>query len=119
MSFQITSDNIDLSESMKELAGQKLSHIENRLTDIPEDLKFIRVVLNKAPLDKFQSKIEISAGGKKYFAEEIDFTLDTALINAVEEIGKQMDKVRTAQEKMWQEKRKLKIAGDELPNEED
>lgn len=112
MKYQITSDNIEISDSMVALAKQKLSKLEPKLAGAPEELKSVRAVLNSAPLEKFEVKLELTLGKKKFFAEEIDFALETALIAATEDLDRQLEKLRTSDERGWEAQRELKGHGE-------
>jgi ribosome-associated translation inhibitor RaiA len=92
MKYQVTSDNIEISPSMIELAKSKAVKIETRVKNVPEDLKSLRIVLNKAPLEKFSVKIEANIHGKQYFTDETSFTLENAIIGAVEELDRMLKK---------------------------
>ena len=92
MTYQITSDNIDLSESMKELAREKISKIESRFPNLTEDEKQFRVVMNSAPNEKFSIKVEAKLGKKSYYSDETSFTLENALVATVEEIERMVKK---------------------------
>jgi ribosomal subunit interface protein len=107
MNYQITSDNIEISESMKTLALKKLSKIEVRLKDVHDDLKSTRVVLNSAPKDNFIVKVEVIAEGTKFFVENTNYNLETALIAAVEEIEKQIEKSKYGSA-VWEKRRRAK-----------
>lgn len=93
---------------MVTLTKEKLARVESKLSHIEEDLKTIRVVLNKAPNETFEAKIEITISGKKYVADEVDYTLETAIILATEEIERQLEKFRGIIEKNWEKQRELK-----------
>ena len=97
-----------MSESMESLTKSKFAKIERRLKNIPEDAKFIRVVLNKAvgTEDKFSVKSEVNIPNKKYFSDETDYKLETALIKVVNEITRMMDKEK---EKWVQKDTDLKV----------
>ena len=86
MQYQISSDNIDMSPSMEALTKEKFSRIESRLADMPEGSCSARIVLNTAPEGMFEVKIKLNASGKEYFSDETDYTLESALVRAVEEI---------------------------------
>ncbi|EKE00136.1 MAG: hypothetical protein ACD_22C00088G0005 [uncultured bacterium] len=107
MKYQITSDNIQISESMKVLAEEKLAKIDGRFTNIPEESKSVRVVLNTSPNDCFEVKIELTVDGHNFFTDETEHTLETALVNAVEELERQIDKSKYW-EKDWEEQRESK-----------
>ena len=92
MNYQITSDNIEISVSMEELAKQKFARIEHRLRDIAEGSKHVRIVMNTAPENMFQVKVKLNADGHEYFSDETDFSLEGALIKTVEELKNMLDK---------------------------
>ena len=94
MNYQITSDNIQISPSMKNLATEKFEKVERLLTDIPEDSKFVRIVMNKGSDNegKFTIKIQLNADGKEYFSDDTDYTLETAVVNTIEEIVRMIRK---------------------------
>ena len=60
MSLQITSDNIEITPSMTELAKKKAARLLAKLKDVPDELKNIRLVLNKAPNDFFDVKADFA-----------------------------------------------------------
>jgi len=113
MDYQITSDNIQISESMKELAKSKLTKLETRLKEIPDGSKSFRVVLNGAPDEKFEVKVEAVINGKQYFSEETDYSLESALVLVVEELNKQFEKSKMY-EQNWEEKREAKRFSEEI-----
>ena len=87
MNYQITSDNMQVSESMKEMAISKLFKLENRFKDLPEGATSARIVMNLAPVERFAVKIELDLNGKVYFTDETQYTMETALVNAVEDVA--------------------------------
>lgn len=75
---------------MKALAEQKLTpllaHVEQRGREEAD----IRVVMDKSDdHDKLLVKVEATIEGKMYFGDEVDFTLESALIRAIDEVDKQ------------------------------
>ncbi|MBP8960961.1 ribosome-associated translation inhibitor RaiA [Patescibacteria group bacterium] len=109
MQYQISSDNIELTKSMQNLAEDKVSKLKRFFAHFPQDEVTARIVLNKASQeDAFKAKIELVAKGKSYFAQEKEFLLETAIIRAVEEIERQLEKDRDAPERNWEKQRELK-----------
>jgi ribosome-associated translation inhibitor RaiA len=92
MKYQITSDNISVSESMEFLAKEKFTKIDSRLDHVEESSKSIRIVINSAPDGKFTVKGEVLADGKTFFASETDFSVEGALLKTVEELLKKIEK---------------------------
>jgi len=93
MIYQITSDNIDLSPSMKSLATEKLDKVDRLLSDIDPDSKSVRIVLNKGQEEgTFTVKIHLNANGKEYFSDDTSYTLENTIINTVEEIVRMIRK---------------------------
>lgn len=107
MNYQITSDNMQVSESMKELAQEKISKIEPRFEKISDDSKSVRVVMNTAPVEQFQVKTELDIDGTLFFADEINYSLESALIASVEELERQIEKSKFGT-KDWEDQREAK-----------
>lgn len=110
MNIQITSDNIKVSDSMKVLAEKKLERIVNKLTEIPEDLVEIRVVLNKGDADgTFVSKVALTLAGKTIVGEDSEYNLESSLIKAIDDTLRQYtkEKDKTDSEE-WKARRELK-----------
>jgi ribosomal subunit interface protein len=119
MNLQVSSDNMEVTESMKELARQKMEKLERRWQDIPDDTKTVRVVLNKAPEDSFLAKIEVILNGEHFYTEESGFELETAIVEAVEELDRMYLKQKEKkQESDWQEIRDEKTLTEEDLQEE-
>lgn len=75
---------------MKVLAEQKLAPLLSHIEQRSREEASIRVVMNQAQEpDKLMAKIEAKIDGKDYFGDEADFTLESALIRAVDEVDKQ------------------------------
>lgn len=109
MQYQISSDNIELTNSMRILAQEKVSKLEKFFVNLPSSEATARIVLNKAAQeDMFKTKIDLIVKGKSYFAQEKEFTLESAIIKATEEIKRQLEKDRDAQERDWEKQRELK-----------
>ncbi len=109
MQYQITSDNIEVSESMKTLAKEKFSKVEKRLTPKEMEEAMVRIVLNKSGADdEFRVKVDLSYGGKKYFATERDYLLESALIKTIEEVEKMRRRDDISYYEDWKEQRKIK-----------
>jgi ribosome-associated translation inhibitor RaiA len=92
MQYQISSDNMEMTPSMESLAKQKFSRIENRIKHVPEGSKSARIVMNTAPTEMFQVRVNLNINGKDYFSDETDYTLESALIKTVEELVVMMEK---------------------------
>ena len=95
---------------MKVLAEQKLSVLLGHIQQRSREEATIRVVMNKSQEpDKLLAKIEAKIEGKTYFGDDSDYTLESALIRAVDEVDKQYlkDKDRT-KERDYGKNRELK-----------
>lgn len=95
MNIQISSDNIELTESMKSLATKKLANAEKMWSEIPEGSKSIRIVMNSGPNETFIVKIEATLNGSVLYTEEPGFQLETALVDAFEELLRKYKKMKT------------------------
>jgi ribosome-associated translation inhibitor RaiA len=116
MIYQITSDNVEITPSMETLAKQKFERLENKMRDFPEDTKHARIVLNTAPEEKFLVKAQVKVGGREYFSDETDFSLESALIRTVEELFQMMEKEKTHTERGHKDK--IETAIEELSEEQ-
>jgi ribosome-associated translation inhibitor RaiA len=114
MKYQISSNNIELSESMENLAMQKFARIETRLKKVPEEEKHIRIVMNKAQgvEGKFEVKAELKFYKNEYFTDETEYSLETALIKVVDEFWRMMEKDKDRWEKWEKDIRDSKRYGD-------
>ncbi len=109
MSYQITSDNIDLSPSMTELAKEKLSRIEGHLPDYMVETSSFRVVMNTSPVEQFSVKIEAVIHGKTFFADETRGTLESALVSATEDLDRQIERhLKKEKTDDWEKQREQK-----------
>ena len=98
-----------ITPSMETLTHDKMKKIEHKLENIYEDMKSFRVVLNSAPLDKFEVRIHGNVHGKEYFTDELAFTLEHALVAAVDELERILEKdkiVSTSED--WKQAREAK-----------
>lgn len=110
---------------MKVLAEQKLSALMSHIQQRSREEANTRVVMNKdqAP-DQFLAKVEVTVEGKTYFGDEADYSLETALIRAIDEVEKQYlkDKEKN-KERDYEVNRELKRINEEdlksdLPEEQ-
>ena len=95
---------------MKVLAEQKLAVLLGHVQQRSREEATIRVVMNKSQEpDKLLAKIEAKIEGKTYFGDDSDYTLESALIRAVDEVDKQYlkDKAKT-KERDYERNRELK-----------
>ena len=107
---------MQVTASMEALTKQKFARVEKRLKYAPQDLVEIRVVINTAPLEKFYVKADVLGGRKDYFSDHEDYTVESALINTVEEILRMMEKDKDGD---WDKARDAKEAlAEELVKEE-
>ena len=110
MPTQIQSDNMELTSSMKVLAEQKLAPLLGHIKQRSLEEANIRVVMNKAQEpDKLLAKVEATVEGNAYFGCEEDYTMESALIRAIDEVDKQYLKDKEkAKERDWEKNRDLK-----------
>ncbi len=88
-----------VSPSMDALARSKFDRVSKRFGNVPDESKFARIVLNTAPNEMFEVKANIVISGKEYFSDDTDYTLETAIINTVEEILQMIEKDKDIQDK--------------------
>ena len=111
MPLQVTSDNLEITPSMKALAEQKVSKILEKLVDYPEDMIDMRVVMNSGSAEgTFDAKVSFKSNGKTIVGEDFEYSLESALIKAVDDSLRQYQKEKEKKEsEAWQEKRDMKI----------
>lgn len=115
MNIQITSDNLEVTPSMKVLAEQKLSRLQKQISkETPQDLVDVRMVLNKADAEgQFEAKVEFVLGGMKFFGRAEEFSMESAVVEALNDTIRQFRKGREKKnETDWEERRKLKVYQD-------
>ena len=95
---------------MRALAEQKLTPLLTHVEQRSREEASIRVVMNKAQEQgKMLAKIEAKIDGKSYFGDEVDFTLESALIRAIDEVDKQYLKDKEkSKERDYEKNRDLK-----------
>ena len=78
---------------MTALAKEKFERVERRVIGyVPEDARFARIVLNSAPNEMFTVKANVNFGGKEFFSDKTDYTLESAIVRTVEELLQMMEK---------------------------
>lgn len=114
MPLQVTSDNLEITPSMRALAEQKASRILNKLSEIPEDLVDLRVVMNKGSSEgTFETKVALKISGKTLVSEKTEFNLESSIIDAVEDTLRQYEKEKSKNDSDdWQQRRDLKVFHD-------
>ncbi len=109
MQLQVTSDNIEISPSMKVLSEEKLEKLGKHFVDTPEDLAQVRVVLNSGVDNSFDVSVELKLGKTELYGKSNNFTLEAALIDAIADVERQYIKEKSIREsKDWEEARELK-----------
>ncbi len=111
MSLQVTSDNLEITPSMRALAEQKVSKLINKIKDVPDDLLNVRVVLNKGGAQKtFETKIEVTFEGGKIVGKDFEYSLESSIIKAVDDAlrqyKKEKDKLTSSN---WKKRRNMKV----------
>jgi ribosomal subunit interface protein len=115
MPLQVTSDNLEVTPSMKALAESKIDKILSKLEDLPEDQVDTRIVLNKGEAEgTFVVKIQLDIGTKTIVGEDFEYSLESALIKAVDDTLRQFQKERSKKNsEEWKKRRDMKIFKDE------
>jgi len=110
MPFQITSSNFDILPKLKNLLLEKLRKIDKFTSDVPEELRDIRLVFNKGPRFGYRAKLELSMPAATLVARAAGFSAEGAIDEAVEEIIRQINKLKgkLTKERDWRVRRKLK-----------
>ncbi len=105
MKFQVTSTNIEVSDSMVSLVEQKFERLASRYANLPEDACYARVVIDTVHDGAFAVKVVANLNGKEYFTDETDNSLEHALLECVEELLRMIEK---DQDRDWEAARKAK-----------
>jgi len=95
---------------MRALVEQKLTPLLAHVEQRDRNEVSLRIVMNKAQeQEKMLAKIEATIDGKTYFGDDSDFTLESALIKAINEVDKQYLKDKEkAKERDYEKNRDLK-----------
>lgn len=110
---------MEISESMKVLVNKKVQKLERHWSDRNSDNILVRVVLNSAPEDTFLVKIDANIDGDRYYTEEAGYALETALVEAVEELDRKYEKDQNKRSsKDWEARREDKILTEATLEEE-
>jgi len=106
---------------MQGLAKLKVEKLIKRLKGAPEDLIDIRVVLNKGHEEgTFTAKVELFLGGYSVVGQNTEYSLETALISAVQDVERQFKKsVTKRKSEEWEERRKMKNFSEEQDLEDE
>lgn len=126
MQYQITSDNIEISESMKALAMEKFEKISSRMTEKEQEEALVRIVMNKSGGEgEFEVSVELTYSGNQYYGVDTNYTVETAIIEAIAEVERMRKKDEAIHQDAWKEQRELKrdlgeviIAEDLVENED-
>ena len=110
MVIQVTSDNIEVSSSMQDLAKQKVEKLSKYFDNVPEELQRVRVVLNKGSADEtFEANVELSIGGMIFVGRAQAFSLEAAIIEATGDVERQYVKDKSKRDdKDWDAAREMK-----------
>ena len=92
MAHQITSTNLHLRPDTISLAEEKLQKIEKLLKDVGEELKDIRLVIDKGPRFGFITKVEVFIPSTSFIGKEGAFSLEGSIDEAVDEVIRQFSK---------------------------
>ncbi len=108
MNIQISSDNMSVTPSMKSLVESKLTKLERHWADKDPATILLRVVLNTAPDEKFLVKLDLNLDGELLYTEELGFELETAVVDAINELDRQYKKVKDRDTDKWEKQREEK-----------
>lgn len=110
MKIQVTSDNMELNDTMYALTSSKLEKIEKYFDAHHAEHVSLRVVLNKSGADAmFVVKIDMDVGKTDIFGSSEDFSLESALIGAVDDVLRQYKKFTEKRNtKDWKDGREVK-----------
>ncbi len=110
MSSQITSNNFHLSPTLVKLVEEKIVRLQKFILGVNEDLRDIRVVVDKAPRFGYIVEFELWIPNKSFIAKAGNFNIEGAVDDAIEELKRQLEryKGKLSKERQWRIRRKLK-----------
>ena len=110
MSYQITSNKLQLSEKTTGLVEEKLKKLEKHIKDVGDDLKDIRVVVDRGPSFGYVAVIELWIPNASFVSKGVGLGLEGAIDDAVEELIRQVSrhKGKLTKERSWKIRRRLK-----------
>lgn len=99
---------MSVSASMKSLVESKITKLERHWADKDPETIMLRVVLNTAPDEKFLVKLDLNLDGELLYTEELGFELETAVVEAVNELDRQYKKIKDRNTDKWEKQREEK-----------
>ncbi len=99
---------MSISASMKSLVESKVEKLARHWSDKAPDTILLRVVLNKAPDEKFLVKLDLNLDGELLYTEELGFELETAIVEAINELDRQYKKIKDKNTDKWEKQREEK-----------
>ena len=94
MKLQLVGKQIEITEYMNQLAGQKISKLDKLLVDFADDAKFARVVFGKDPNLGYRIKVEVTLPQKTLFAQRKGRELEGVLNEVVDSVETQIRKLK-------------------------
>ncbi|MBI4091355.1 ribosome-associated translation inhibitor RaiA [candidate division WWE3 bacterium] len=92
MSYRITSENLPLTPKLTDLSNEKLRKIEKFLKDVGEELRDVRMIVDRRPRFGFRAKIEVWIPGTSFVAKEVGFSIEGTIDEAVRDIIRQVNR---------------------------
>lgn len=99
---------MSITPSMKNLVENKITKLERHWTDKDPETIMLRVVLNTAPDEKFLVKLDLNLDGELLYTEELGFELETAVVDAINELDRQYKKLKDRNTDKWEKQREEK-----------
>ena len=120
MNLQVSSDNMDVLESMQIMVENKVQRLLRLWGSYEDTDKYVRVVLNSGPDQTFIVKLEAVVKGSSYYGSASGASLEPAIVEAVEEVTRQYKKANRLKSSDWADKRRHKVLSeDDLVGEKD
>ena len=97
MNIQITTDNLEITPTFKELIEKKLEKLDKLLVDFDKDQKTALVHITKDKYDQFTANVNMHLPDKNghIFAKNTHKNLLSAIIGVREQIEKQIKKYKS------------------------
>lgn len=96
MNLQLSSDNFDISDSVKTLVNEKISdRLDKLLQNLPPDLKIAKLRIIKDKYNEINLNFDMNLPGPhSIYAQTKHHLLESAVIDLEQEIEKQINRYR-------------------------
>lgn len=109
MQYQLVSENLEITPSMKTLTDLKLGRLLPYFSDLHADSVKLKISTNKDFNDTFTTEVLLVLNGKDFIAKATNHNYETSVIDSIEIIERQIIKSKEkSTEQKWKKARKMK-----------